>query len=166
MDLLREIELFLERLENNPADCDLDAIKGYLVTAHELARDGLERSHLASLVPQLRGEITELSETVHSLTESLNSAKEQNRELSKLQPVLDNLRADTEGKASLCEYSPDHLRRRRSSIANASVDELLSLRESVLSDFNATWNHSPQSMSVSDSSSPRSLNLSNFKSGG
>lgn len=164
MDLLQKIERFLERLECNPTDCNLDEIKEHLISAHELARDGLERSHLASLVPDLRDEISALNESVNYLHDDLDIARTELRELSKLRPVLDHIRSDTEGKAALCEYSLDKLSRTLDKIKSAGVDDLLSIRETVLADFNTAWDHEPSTLSLSGTSLNHDPKF--FKSGG
>jgi hypothetical protein len=138
----------VDLLDHNPDEVDLTEIRNTLSAAHEVASDGLNRSQKAARCESAEESLSALQVKYDSLVSELdllrNEAAAAKTALSAFSPVVESLRSALAGKVLLIgSYSPERKKQLSVLCETASVEELVSLKVQVESDFNSSWLDKP-----------------------
>jgi len=144
MELLTEISRMIDFLKSKPEECDVLEVIRVLSVAHEVARDGLQRSHQADQYTQLIPQLEQFETLVPQLKESKGNAEallvNAQADLEAFKELLGELRADLIGKVELIGgYSAEYKDELKRGLEEKGIKELLSSRCKILSDFNGEW---------------------------
>jgi len=171
MDLLKEISDKIDFIKTNPDQVDLDEICTVLSTAHEIALDGLQRSHRASEYQRVKTDFDSLSlkfdEQSSNLAALLQESEKLTAESKTFTVLFANLKTRLQGKMLLIKKYSDEVRNLyQKNIDKADIDEFLNLQTIIEEDFNHEWKQGNDSPEKLDSTKGNFIgNLSQFKSG-
>jgi len=145
MELLTEIRNAIDFLKAKPEEIDVTETIRLLSLAHEVGRDGLERSQNADFYLQLKPKLEQLEVKVpelKALNAELGGALEKALgELEAFAEVLAVMRRETLGKLSLIKgYEKDFRNTLEKDIDGGDIAGVLKARSQVISDFNREWN--------------------------
>ncbi len=144
MELLTEILNGIDLIKKDPGSVDLSEVVRLLSLAHEVARDGLERSSNAALYLKLKPALEELRNSVPALESNVSNLESKlsttAKELDAFKEFFSDTKQDVLGKIQLIKsYSKDYKKNLSSEIENSGIHTLLTLRSKILSDFNQEW---------------------------
>lgn len=144
MNVLNEITTFLDSINDNPGDIDLNQVKTILTISYEVAHDGLKRSQDAAEFSKLKPIYEELKTEYDSLVVEHSKFKVMNEKLnediSKFSNLLDTLKDALKGKVHLIPtYSQELKDQYLEDIDSSSITRFISLNKIIENDFANTW---------------------------
>lgn len=144
MELLTEISHMIDFLKATPEEFDVQEVIRVLSVAHEIGRDGLQRSHQADQYAQLLPQFEQFESLVPQLKESKVKADtllvKAQLDLEAFKELLEEMRGDLIGKVELIDsYSAEYKCEMKAALEENGIKELLKSRSKILSDFNGEW---------------------------
>lgn len=144
MDILSQIQAFLEKLDSKSTELDFDNLRSLLSEAYQVTSQGLKLSNDAHKYSGLKKEFDEIKAAHTAVNEKFQSASEKNSLLESsieaLEPVVESLRNDLQAKVSVINrYNSDKKTRLINNIISCSVSDLVILKSDIESDFEYDW---------------------------
>jgi chromosome condensin MukBEF ATPase and DNA-binding subunit MukB len=142
-ELLSLLQGQVEHLRCNPQEIDIDHLVSLVSNAHELARDGLERSQSAARVPVLEEELSELQQQVKNLQEKVRTLTSERDEIqgkyAPLAEVEQYYREEATARLRLVSHDGKFREELGAEIREATPARLVEIHKRITADFQAQW---------------------------
>lgn len=168
MELLSEITRAIDFLKAKPEEVDVSDVISLLSTAHEVAKDGLNRSQQADLYHQLSPQFEELQESFNTLRETAEkdavTLEATLRELEAFKELLAELRCEVAGQIDLiARYGEKRKRDLKKDVGECGAEELIKMRRAIREDFINEWKETDRPKILAGTNS--FVNFRNYKTG-